>query len=144
MLFFKSGLTGIYTQNLNWATDTVKALVLTGYTYNATHTTVSDVVGTELTGYTRPTIPSRSVAYNDVSDRLELRGGDVTIASVATGQTIAAVILYKEVTNDTDSILIGYQTGLSQLTNGGGITLDLPPNDLAADNYLFAINRMPV
>lgn len=144
MLFHKQGLLSIFTQDIDWATDTVKAIVLTEYTYNPTHTVVSDVTSTELTGYTRPTIPSRSTIYNDADDQVELRGDDVTIASVESGQTIETVILYKEVTDDTDSILIGYQSGLSQLTNGGGITLDLPPNDNAVDNnYLFAFPRLP-
>jgi hypothetical protein len=134
--FYLLGLQKIISQSINWDTDLVKLMLCTSsYTPNyATDEFASTAAANELTGYTRPTL-SCTFNTNVGSDRIELVATDVVISAVGTGQTISSVVVYKDTGTDSTSPLIGVTTGLSQLTNGGDITIDFN-----ASGYL-AINR---
>ena len=140
MLFFKQGLIALFSGSAAWNSPSLKAILLSSYTYDSTHQFVSDIAASELTGYDRPDV-SASVIYNDSEDRLELRFVDTTITAVADAQTVGAFALFIEGDDDTDSDLIAYQTGVAEATNGGAITLNAPPNSLGPDNFVFAVAR---
>jgi len=99
-------------------TDTIKAaLVDTGtYTYSAAHqfySSVSGVVGTPVT------LTSKTVT-NGVFD-----AADVTFTAV-TGNSVEAIIIYKDTGSAATSPLIAYLdsgTGLPVTPNGGDITI---------------------
>mgnify|MGYP000918095329 CR=1 FL=1 len=99
-------------------TDTIKAaMVDTGtYTYSAAHqyySSVSGVVGTPAT------LASKTVT-NGVFD-----AADVTYSAV-TGNSVEAIIIYKDTGSAATSPLIAYidsGTGLPVVPNGGDITI---------------------
>lgn len=123
--WYLEGIYRISDRTINWTADTVRAILLTSsYTFNEDHVFVSSLTANELTGYTRPSLANKAISKNTTDDKVYFTADDPTIASVATGQTISKVAIYKFVTNDSDSILIGYYDGFSLPTNGGGVTLD--------------------
>lgn len=116
---YDKGREGFLDGSINWASDTIKAvLVDTGlYTVNlATNANLSDIPsGARIS--TSPALTSKTVTAG-VAD-----AGDVTFSSVS-GATVEAVVLYKDTGTASTSRLITYidtGTGLPITPNGGDI-----------------------
>jgi hypothetical protein len=123
---------------IDWDTTTnIKVMLVgTGYTFDAEHDFVGDIVAQESSGsgyvggYTgagRKAIATRTVVQVDASDRAELRtaDGSVTWTAINVGAVKAAVIFH-EITSDAASELIAYidTTGFPVTTNGGDFTIN--------------------
>ncbi len=133
--WYLEGLLRVQNRSIDWVNDTVKAVLLkSSYTYSKDHIYVADLTpaSNELTGYTRPTLTGKAISKNSTDDKVYFGISDNTISSVATGQTLSKVAIFKQVTNDSDSLLIGYYDGFSLPTNGGGVTLDFDANGALA------------
>ena len=114
-------------------TDTIRALIIddtTAYTPNIdTHVYVDDVtaVASEMsgTGYTRKTL-NVTVSQDNANDQAVADADDLSYTGLNAG-TIQGVLVYKEVTTDADSPVIGwYESGDFPLpTNGGDVTLTI-------------------
>lgn len=69
-------------------------------------TTLDEMDGS---GYARQALGSEVVAADNTNNRGEFDAGDVTFASVGAGtRQVAAILIYKHVTNDSDSIPLFY------------------------------------
>ena len=128
-------MTFVYTRGLdelrNWETDTFKCLLVTsGYTPDRDHDYVDDVVpaSNEITGagYTRQTVANAARTIDDANDRIVYDADDFDFGSIAIGETVAGVVLYREVTNDSDSILIAYYSLGSIATTGNPFPVAVP------------------
>lgn len=115
---------------LNWLTDTIKCiLVNTGsYTANFTvHEFLSDVPTSSRVGTTSGITLTSKTTGGGAAD-----AADITFSSVS-GNTVHALILFKDTGTEATSPLIGYidtATGLPITPNGGDIitTWDNGPN----------------
>jgi len=105
--------------SIDMDTDTIKvAMVTSAYTYSSAHqyySSVSGVVGTPAT------LGSKTVT-SGVFD-----AADVTFSSVASGSTVAALVIYKDTGSAATSPLVAYidtvSSGLPVSTNGGDIII---------------------
>lgn len=105
--------------SIDMDTDTIKvAMVTSAYVYSSAHqyySSVSGVVGTPAA------LASRTVT-NGVFD-----AADVTFTSVASGSTVAALVIYKDTGSAATSPLVAFidtaSSGLPVSTNGGDITI---------------------
>jgi hypothetical protein len=114
-------------------TDTIRALIIddtTSYTPNVdSHIYVDDVtaVASEMsgTGYSRKTL-NVSVSQDNANDQGVADADDLSYTGLDAG-TIQGVLIYKEVTTDADSPVIGwYESADFPLpTNGGDVTLTI-------------------
>ena len=115
---FPKGKQKILSAAINFPTDTIKAILVTGgYTYSAAHEFLSDL-GT--TVGTAQTLTNKSVT-DGVFD-----ADDITFATLAPGSNLKAVILYKDTGVAGTSALIDYidvVTGLPMATNGGDVQI---------------------
>lgn len=112
--------------DLDWAGSSVlKALLLrsTGsYTVNPDHDVINDILsgggGVEITvaGYARQTLTSKTATLDDTNDRTKLDCDDIDFGSLPAGQTVAAAVIYEQITNDTDSIPLIYLDGKINIT----------------------------
>ncbi len=117
----------------------IKAMLVTSsYVANADHDFVdeagaNDPIDHELsgTGYVagfgnsgRKALATKAVNEDDANDRAEFDADDLTWTGIDAG-TAAAVIIIKENTADTDSVLIAYidTGGFPIVTNGGDLTI---------------------
>jgi len=111
--------------SFDWATDTIKAfLVSASYTFNADHDFVDDADTNELsgTGYVRKTLASKTLTVDDTADEVRWDAADITWTGADFG-TVNAMVIYKEVVDDTDSELIAYvELSSPAVTNGGDFT----------------------
>lgn len=101
-------------------TDTIKIVLLTsGYTYNAAHDMLDDLVvaSNSPTSGGTATVTSPTVT-NGVFD-----AADTVFTSVTTGFTITQYAVYKDTGSASTSPLIALFDGHSQATNGGPITI---------------------
>lgn len=109
-----------------WGSDTIMCLLLSSsYTFDPDHDTVDNVDANELsgTGYVRKTLASKTVTVDDTLDEVRYDAADVVWTGANFG-TVAGAIVYKFVTNDTDSVpLVWSELTSPSLTNGGDFTL---------------------
>lgn len=129
----------LYNRGLDvWSTftsDTVKALLLkTGYTPNKDHDYVDDLTPAsyEITvaGYSRPTLGSKTRTIDDTNDRITYDAADPSFGTLTAGETVVAMVVYKFVTNDADSILLGYYDLADTATAGLAFTVELSASGL--------------
>jgi hypothetical protein len=115
--------------SLNWTADTIQVLLVgNGYTPSAAHQYVSDVVGQELstTGYVRKTLATKSVLNDTGNHRADLKADNLTWTAIGTATTppvAAYAIVFKFITNDAASVLLGCIDNPDQALNGGDFTL---------------------
>ena len=114
--------------SITWASDTIKArLVASSVTPNKDDTVISGytAIGTDQTlsnkTFTEDTTNDRIVYSNSVA---------LTWTAVAGGSTVGWVLLYKFVTNDTDSVPIAVVDVADTATNGGDITFTPDSNGI--------------
>lgn len=108
-----------------------------GYTPDIDHDFLDAFTGgsgveLSVTGYSRQTLGSKSTANDDTADRAEFTHGVITFASLASGQTAKAMLLYLQVGGDDttpeDDILLAYLDTMGGVldfpiaTNGGDFT----------------------
>lgn len=108
-----------------WTTDTIQMLLNSAsYTFDPDHDVVNDVDTNELsgTGYVRKTLASKTVTVDDTNDEVRYDAADVTWTGANFG-TVAGGVIFKFITDDTDSVPIAWVELTSPaVTNGGDFT----------------------
>lgn len=112
--FYPTGLKAILDADIDLLADTIKcALIDTGtYTYSSAHDFYNDVSGVVGT----PGTLDNKTTTGGVFD------ADDELFTSVSGNSIEAVIIYKDTGNPATSPLIAYIDGLSLTPNGGNIT----------------------
>lgn len=104
-------------------TNTIRCLLLrsTGtYAFNPDHDFVADLFtngGVELSvaSYARQTVASPAVSGVDADDEAQFTASNLSFGALEVGQTVSAVIFYKFVTDDSDSVLLSYHDGKAEV-----------------------------
>ncbi len=113
--------------DIDLASDTIKAaLVDTGtYTYSSAHDFYNDISG--VVG-TPGTLASKTITAGvfDAADQ---------VYSAVSGNSVEAVVIYKDTGNTATSPLIAYIDGISVTPNGGNITVQWD----SGSNRIFAL-----
>jgi hypothetical protein len=76
-------------------------------------------------GYSRKALTNESVSEDLPNDRAEFHADDVTWTGLGGGGTVKAAIVYRHVTNDSDSVPIAYidTGGFPHVANGSDLTI---------------------
>ena len=140
--WFSQGLLRTLDGTIDLDTSTLKLMLVdTGYTYDPDHEVVdpgtndaadlshNEVVATNYTGGFGGAGRKTAVVTmqkSNASNRVEIAIGDLTWTSLggATNDTVGGSALIREITNDTQSIPIGFFDVTDTPTNGGNVTLD--------------------
>lgn len=85
-----------------------------------------------VSGYARAALANETVTTDDTNDRAQFTADTVAFGALATGETIIGAIVYKHVTNDTDSIPILFLDLTDTPTNGGTFSVSFPDGILRA------------
>lgn len=101
-----------------WETATYHWLLCTDGTFNADLNTVADLLGgatpmiaeATVSGYARVAASTKVRVVDDTNNRISYTAADPDFGTLAAGEDITGVVLYRLVTNDADSIPIGYAT----------------------------------
>ena len=126
---YNIGKQGLIDGTIDMDTNVIKArLVKDTYTFSNTDTSLTPI--TKITGTTDQTLGSRTVT-DGVFD-----AADPTFTAVAGGETITAWVVFKFVTNDADSIPIGFLDLTDTPTNGSDIIINID----SGANKVFALN----
>lgn len=127
--------------NGSWTGDTYKWMLLkgTGYTPNKDHHFVADLTPASnecgQAGYTRQTVAGKTRTVDNTNDRITYDATtDPAFGSIAAGDNITGLVLFKFVTNDADSILIGYYALTSTPTDGNPFVVFLNAAGVAYDD----------
>lgn len=125
---YNKGAFQIQSGTLVYTTDTIKAmLVQSSYTPNKDHNFVSDVVASEISvsGYSRQTLASKTLTEDDTNDRVVYDAADPAFGSLAAGQTIGGVVIFKDTGADGTSPLIFFNDTADTATNGNTVTFQI-------------------
>ena len=119
---------------IDWTADTMRvALFRNGFVEDVTDENLSDIVGTEVSGYTRPALTSktRSNAIRSILD-----AADTTITGV-TSTDLTHAVVFKDTGNASTSRLFAFfrLDGPRSIT-GGTITLVWSQSGVAEVRYL--------
>ena len=107
-------------------------LVTSAYAANRDDTAVTAAAAAEIAvgGYTggfagagRKTLSGKAFSTDTINDRVEWDAANETWTALATGATIAAAVVIKEITNDAGSRPIAYLDVTDLPTNGSDVTL---------------------
>jgi hypothetical protein len=131
---YNRGKAKIADGTIDWVSaGVVKVLLLDddqSYVFDADHNVVDDLTpGTNEcsgTGYARKTLSGRTATQDDTNDRSNNDATDMTVYSGADFGNVQAAVVYWEVTDDSDSILICYLDGSSGwpiATSGSDLTI---------------------
>lgn len=105
--------------------DTIQVLLVdAGYTPSKNHVFVDDVSADELsgTGYVRKTLAGKAVSIDTTNHRAIFDATDPVWTGLDAG-TINGAVLFKFVSDDTDSPVIGFLDATDLVTNGSDVTL---------------------
>lgn len=128
-----AGLTGIMNGSIDLDSDTLKVMLVDDtYVFDRTEANIGDIVDDEVsgTGYTggfggagRKTLANKAVATSGTE--IVLNADAVQWDGIDVGN-IDGAVLVKEVTNDADSIVIGYMPFTTQpyVSDGSTLLLD--------------------
>ncbi len=143
--FYHSSLVDLLTGVIDLDSDTIKIMLVSGYTPNSDDDFASTPASSEISvtnyasgfaGSGRKTV-SVAVGDNSTDDRcdVELNGGSaLTWSSLGSGATIDGAVLYHHQTSDAASRLIAYFDLTDTATNGGDVSLTF--NSLASGGNL--------
>lgn len=119
--WYNKGLYEIANGDVNLGTSTIKALLLksTG-SFDRDHNFVSDIVAHEITasGYSRQTLASKTVTENDTNDAAYWDCADISFGTIASGQTIGYMVLFRDAGSDATSPLLCCWALVPQDTDG--------------------------
>lgn len=117
-------------ESVTFASDTIRILLVTTYTFDPDPDTISGITMTEASdaSYTgqgatgRLTLAGKSRTVNDTDDRVEYDATD-PVWTALDNETIVGGIIFKFVTDDTDSIPLAYcELTSPAVTNGSDFT----------------------
>lgn len=120
------GLQELGAGNAIWTSANIDfVLFTTAATLTPDVNFMSEVSANEVSvgGYARQNIANPSITEDDANDQVEFDCDDVTFSSLVAGETVGYVGWMRQVTNDTDSPLLGYIAVTNTPTNGGNITI---------------------
>lgn len=115
-----------------WTTSDIRVLLVgTSFTFDPDHNVVGDISGEISTdNYARQAIGSPAVTENDTNDRVEYDLDDVLFESLGPGSggpTVRGIVIYRHVTNDADSPLLGHcEFAEDRTVNGENFTAQIP------------------
>ena len=129
---YNPGLEKLLDGTIAFESDTINVLLVdTSHTFTKTHEFVSDIVANEAsgTGYARKTLANAAIALDAANDRVEFDADNPSYTALDAG-TIAAAIIFKQVTNDADSPLIAQIDFADLVTNGSDVELQITSEGL--------------
>jgi len=124
---YNPGLEKLLDGTIDFENDTINVLLVdTNHTFDKTHDFVDDIVANEAsgTGYARKTLANAAIALDAANDRVEFDADNPSYTALDAG-TIAAAIIFKQVTNDADSPLIAQIDFADLVTNGSDVELQI-------------------
>jgi len=124
---YNPGLEKLLDGTIAFETDTINVLLVdTNHTFDEAHEFVSNIVANEVsgTGYARKTLANTAIALDAANDRVEFDADNPSYTALDAG-TIAAAIVFKQVTNDADSPIIAQIDFADLVTNGSDVELQI-------------------
>jgi hypothetical protein len=116
----------VFTGDANLDAADLRVLLLKTYVIDSDDNLVNDLVpGTNevtVAGYSRQALTGETVTEDDTNDFAYLDATDPTW-TLATGETVVGMVMYRFVTNDTDSPAYTGYDFTDTPTNGGTLTI---------------------
>ncbi len=123
------GFEGVMDGSINWGADDIQVLLLkSSHTFSEVQDFVSNISADEVagTGYSRKVLASKTTVFNSGAREYRFDAANIVWTQIQDDLTeiSKAAVVFKQVTNDADSILIAYIEDSSALTfNDGEVTL---------------------
>lgn len=119
--WFNEGSEEMAKSLIDWTADTIRARLVAAVPAR----TITSMTGQTAIGSDQ-TLGTKSIVKDDTNNQVKFVAANPTWTAVAAGSTVAAVIVYKFVTDDAGSIPLCVHDVTDTPTNGGDITIDWP------------------
>lgn len=140
-IIYQAGLADLLSNGKTIDAGTYKVLLersTSTYSPNKDDDTISGLSGLvecSVTSYARQTIGSPTITKDDTGDKVVIDCADVSFGTLEAGQTVKAAIVFRHVTNDSDSVPLLYidtdvNSLLPRALGGGAFTLQISANGL--------------
>jgi hypothetical protein len=129
--WFNEGLKYDADSNLDWSADTIRARLVASVPAR----TITSMTGQTAIGSDQ-TLGTKSISKDDTNNQVKYLAANPTWTAVGAGSTVAAVIIYKFITDDANSKPLCVHDVTDTPTNGGDITIDWPTVN-ATDNCVM-------
>lgn len=134
--------------SINWTSDVFRVLAVRStstYVPAQTHDFVSDFTGNggvecSVASYSRKTLASAAVSRDNATPRIELDCADIDFGALESGQTISALVIYKQTggndASPSDDPLVAWidtasgSPGLPVVLNGGTVSITIDAEGL--------------
>lgn len=127
---YNKGLEKLLNHDIHFVDDTVKVLLVSpDYNFDEGHEFVSDltdeVSNANGTGYERKTLANKNMVLDSANNRIYFDADDLIYSSIDTSEILSRAIVFKQVTDDTDSPVIAMIDFPDISTNGSDVTLQV-------------------
>lgn len=135
---FNKGLEKVLDRTIDFINDDIQVLLVdSGYSFDKTDEFVTDitpgtneVTNSSGTGYSRKSLSGKAITLDSGNDRVYFDASNPSYTSINTNETLAAAIIFKQATDDTDSPLIAMIDFPDLATNGSDVELQINADGL--------------
>jgi len=132
---YNNGLLKILDRTVDYVSDNVAVLLVgNSYTFDVSHEYVSNVsdeaVNDTGSGYARLALASKTITLNTSANAVVFDCGDISYTDIATTNTLAGAVIYKDSGTDSTSDLVAFIDFADIVTNGSDIDLQINANGL--------------
>lgn len=89
------------------------------------HADFAELTTGEVASYARQALGSLASTQDDTNDRANVDAANASFGNLETGGTIVGAFIYRHVTNDSDSPVLGIYDLTSTPTNGGPVSVTI-------------------
>jgi len=130
---------GIYNQGLeefakaltDLSTDDIRVLLVQStYTFDPTHSFIDNGDANDpqshevsVSGYARVALTTETVTRNDTDDYVSFTADDITFATLAAGQTVGGMVVFRHTGTDTTAPLLAFFDLANTPTDGGDLDI---------------------
>ena len=132
---YNNGLLKILDRTVDYASDNIAVLLVgNSYTFDVSHEYVDDLsdeaVNDTGSGYARLSLASKTITLNTSANAVVFDCGDISYTDIATTNTLAGAVIYKDSGTDSTSDLVAFIDFADIVTNGSDIDLQINANGL--------------
>lgn len=125
--FYNRAMLRIMNGEIDFDADDMRCLLVnSGYSFDKADVVVDDLTPGSNVLNVRATLGGETLTQNDTDDRIEFDANNAVFSSINDG-TATGLVLYKHVTDDTDSQVIAYyddlDPGFPIVTDGSDVTI---------------------
>lgn len=132
---YNEGALKLLDRTVDYISDNIAVLLVDNtYSFDVSHEFVDDLSGEAVndtgSGYARIALEGKDISLNASANAVVFDSNDVSYTAIATTNTLAGAVLYKDTGSDATSDLVAFIDFADLSTNGSDVDLQINTNGL--------------